>query len=187
MMTPKYNTMTFSEVFNNSEQFVEDWENQAEGMFASAMTSANVKKLYYLLLARYGNSPIANNDVNQFKLKVHSIMFKNGTAWQKQLEIQTNLANMTEEDLQNGSKTIMNRASNPSSAPSTSTLTELDYIDEQTTDGVKRGKLEAYNLLVSLLKTDVTSEFINKFKVCFKTVVGGENPILYVEESEEEL
>ena len=47
--------------------------------------------------------------------------------------------------------------------------------------------LDAYAQLWELLDTDVTGEFINRFKPCFKKFVMPERPLLYVtEESEDE-
>lgn len=177
--------MTFSEVWDSADEFLTDFQGAAEGTFASALKNASVKKLYYLMYARFGNSPIANMDVNQFKLKVHSIMFQFGPEWEKKLEIQDNLRGMSEADLLSGSKTIVNRASNPSGVPSTSSLDELDYIDEQSTDNVKRGKLEAYAMIWQQLKSDVTSIFLDKFRRCFKVVVRNEHPVMFGTETEE--
>lgn len=46
-----------------------------------------------------------------------------------------------------GSKSIYNHAFNPSNEPSTASLDELDYINEQNTSNVKRSKIDAYGML----------------------------------------
>ena len=55
----------------------------------------------------------------------------------------------------------------------------LQYIKSQNTSINKKGKLEGYALLDSLLKRDVTQEFLNRFKPLFKTVVEPEELLLY--------
>ena len=46
------------------------------------------------------------------------------------------------------------------------------------------GKLKAYEKLLELLDTDVTGNFISKFKTCFKQFVMPERTWLYVTEEE---
>jgi hypothetical protein len=85
-----------------------------------------------------------------------------------------------------GSKAIYNTALNPSVSPSTSSLEELTYINSQNTTNYKRSKLEAYAQLLDLLEVDVTEEFLNKFKKCFKVFVAPEEPTLFVTEIDDD-
>ena len=150
------------------------------------MSNGNATTLFYLLYAKYGNNPIANRDVNQFKYKVFSIIFQYGPTWSKRIEIQEKLRALSEDDLIKGSKAIYNSAQNPSTKPSTSSLEELEYINAQNTTNYKKSKMDAYTQLWDLLATDVTSEFLNKFKNLFKMFVLNERPLVYVTETEEE-
>ena len=77
---------------------------------------------------------------------------------------------------------IFNHSFNPSSAPSTSSLEELTTINDQNTNNVKRGKLESYQALWDMIATDVTKEFIDKFKRLFLTIVEPQEPLWYVSE-----
>ena len=197
---PQYNTMLFTEIWDDVSDFKTDFAaspfNGAISATEGTPTEANpivphdnVSRTFYLLYAKYGNNPIANFDINQFKMKVFGIMFQYGPTWEKRLEIQERLRAISDSDLQIGSKAIYNQASNPSTAPSTSALSELTYINGQNTTNYKKSKMEAYGQLWTLLDNDVTGDYINKFKVCFKQFVRPENPLLYVtdaEESEEE-
>ena len=45
--------------------------------------------------------------------------------------------------------------------------------------------MDAYVQLLDLLDTDVTEEFITKFRKCFKTFVAPENPLVFVTEDDE--
>ena len=272
--------------------------------------------MYYLLYARYGNTPIANYDQTQWKYKMFSIIFQYGPTWEKRLSIQDTLRGLQISDLvdngsfhelfshsasETSSKTgsdnntrtlnttekntgtsavantgtdttdstgtqgvvhtgtvgttgetedIKNHAYNPGTAPAQNAYSPLNYINEQnatknnanstvtnnltdtttnnlqnqtthnttstTTNDLSRadtgtikddrtitdsanaentsqnetttvmtaGKLKAYEKLLELLETDVTGEFINKFKVCFKQFVMPERRMIYVTDLE---
>lgn len=182
-MLPQYGTLTFTQVWDDKDKFLEDYS--ASGIPA-LITTNNATTLYYLLYAKHGNDPIANLDVNQFKAKVFSTIFQYGPTWEKKLDIQSKLRSLTDDELLIGSKAIYNSALNPSTAPSTSSLDELAYINSQNTTNYKRSKMEAYNMLWEALRTDVTSAFIKRFDHCFKTFVLPERPLLYVSEDEGE-
>ena len=96
------------------------------------------------------------------------------------MELQETFRNFTEDELISGATTIYNHAYNPSTAPGTGTTEELNYINEQTAQKAKRGKLDAYAYLWDLISTDVTTEFINKFAALFLKVVEPELPLWYV-------
>lgn len=182
-MIPAYSTKTFQDIFVDVNAFKEFYNDNG---IPTTIKIENVTTLYYLLYARYGNSPIANNDVNQFKYKVASIIFQFGPTWEKKLSIQKTLREMNEEEMLWGSKQIFNHSYNPSTEPSTSTREELLTINEQNATNYKRAKLDAYGMLMDLLREDVTGLFISKFSVLFKSFVRHENPILYITEGEEE-
>jgi len=186
-MTPQYSTVLFTEVWDDVDEFKTDL---AASPFAGSISAAdpdNVSLVFYLLYARYGNNPIANRDVNQFKYKIFSVIFQFGPTWEKRLDIQSKLRAISDEDLLKGSKAIYNAALNPSTTPSTSTLEELTYINSQNTTNYKKSKMDAYAQLWELLSTDVTGAFIEKFKICFKQFVAPERPLIYVtEETEQE-
>ncbi len=189
-MIPQYTTVLFTDVWDSAEDFKTDLDNSA---FAGCMQDGsvtgqpdNVSLLYYLLYAKYGNSPIANNDITQFKYKIYSVMFQYGPTWEKKLDIQAKLRALSEAEILAGSKAIYNQALNPSTTPSTGSLEELTYINSQNTTNLKRSKLEGYELLVSLLDDNLTAKFIEKFNICFKKFVYPEQPLLFVTDEEGE-
>ena len=112
-------------------------------------------------------------------------MFQYGPSWEKKLEIQEKLRALSDEEIAKGSKAIYNTALNPSNAPSTQSLEELQYINSQNTTNYKKSKMDAYTQLWGLIDTDVTGEFINRFNVCFKQFVRPEKPLLYVTDNDE--
>lgn len=199
-MIPMYSTKRFCEVWDDVDTFTLDYKqsplydkttvNNVVNL-NNSLSDDNISKLYYLLYARYGNNPIANMDENQFKFKVYSIIFEYGPNWQKELDIQNKLRNLTDDEISTGQFAIYNQAYHDATAPGTSTTEELEFINNQNTSRLKKGKLNAYNDLLLLLKTDVTKQFIDRFANLFKKFLYS-RPTLYVtdiedtEETEEE-
>ena len=192
--TPQYSTMLFTDVWSSVTDFKYDYEQA--GIYTEPVTSngivvkagtklsdASITILFSLLYSKYGNNPIANRDVNQFKFKVFGIMFQYGPSWEKKLEIQEKLRALSDDEIAKGSKAIYNTAVNPSTQPSTQSLEELTYINSQNTTNYKKSKMDAYTQLWDLLVTDVTNDFLNKFRPLFKQFVRPERH--YIFESEE--
>lgn len=192
-MIPRYDTELFTEVWDEAADFKSEY---LASPFAGAIHSGetqgqvtypdNVTLLYYMLYARYGNNPIANMDINQWKFKIFNIIYMYGPTWQKRLDIQKSLRDLSEDDLITGTKAIHNTALNPETEPTTSTTEELDYINTQNTTNYKKSKMDAYAQLWELLDIDVTNEFIMRFRPCFKNFVRPEKTFVYVTEEDED-
>lgn len=188
-MLPQYSTKLFTEIWDDVSEFKADFAASPFTGAISSTTPDNVSLVFYLLYARYGNNPIANLDETQWKFKIFSVIFQYGPAWEKRLELQKKIRNLTDTELTTGSKAIHNHAFNPSTAPSTGSLDELTYINDQNTSSFKKNKLDAYTQQWDMLETDVTEDFLVKFRKCFKNFISPESPLLYVtdvEETEEE-
>lgn len=188
-MLPQYDTVLFSQIYDNVSDFMDDYKNLNDEFIngiPTTISDTNAQTLFYLLYSRFCNNPIANYDVTQFKYKLFSIIWQYGPTWEKRLWIQNNLRNLTETDLLKGSKAIYNHAYNPSTAPSSGTLNELQYINEQNTTNYKKSYMDAYSQLWELLDTDVTQEFINRFQKLFKQFVRPERTWIYVTEVDED-
>lgn len=177
-----YRTRTFAEIYPDSNEFIVDYNT----LFPGTMDNNSLLITYDVLCSRYMNSHITNSDENQFKYKLATTVFSYGPSWAKRMDIQNKLRNMSESDLMAGSRAIHNHSYNPSTAPSTQTSEELLTIDDQNTQIYKKGKLEAYGLLWNMLVTDVTSEYLAKFKSLFIQIAQPDYPLWYVSEEEEE-
>ena len=66
------------------------------------------------------------------------------------------------------------------------TVSGTDSMNDSRTRTMTVGKLEAYDRLLKLLDSDVTGEFISKFKLCFKQFVFPERTWIYVTEDGQE-
>lgn len=184
-MLPRYSTRLFSEIWDSSEAFLEDYKGVG---IPALLEDSTATTLFYLLYARFGNSPIANYDETQWKYKVFSVIWQYGPTWEKRLSIQEKLRDLlkdgNEAELLAGTKAIYNSALNPSNAPSTGSLEELDYINSQNTTNYKKSKMEAYSQIWEMLKLDVTEAFLARFQDCFRRFVRPEKTWIYVTEED---
>lgn len=173
-----FRTRTFSEIYGDSTAFKNSFKNSGIPL---EITDTSLTTLYYLLYAKYGNSHIASFDENQFKYKLQSIVFMYGPTWEKRLEIQKKLRNLSEADIVKGSQAIYNSATAPGTelAGLVDGEGKLDYIDGQNTTAYRKSKLEGYAILYELIKTDVSREFINKFRELFLKIVEPYSPLWY--------
>lgn len=178
-----YRNKKFTDVWSSDAAFLGDYNGNGIEVTISEQSAT---LLYYLLYARYGNSTIASSDETQFKYKVFSTIFMYGPTWEKRLEIQKEVRSLTLNEIQDGGKAIYNTALNPNQAPTTSSLEELKYIDHQNTSNFVKSKVDAYGIIINLLETDVTEDFIMEFKKLFLTVVTPELPLWYVTKKGEE-
>lgn len=222
-MKPMYDTNLFCEIWDSSDKFLADYNNtgtEFTNQVPPVISQQNALMTYLLLFSRYGNNPIANYDVTQFKNKIFTLIWQYGPAWEKRLSMQEDIRNLTLQEIMTGTKTdwssegtqsqnnsgtdttINNHAYNPSTAPTTQTTNELDYIDQQqvakgsatstisgtdsktTGQVVTKSKMDAYAQLWDLVATDVTNDYIAKFKKCFKQFVSPERRMIYVTEDE---
>lgn len=220
-MQPMYDTNLFCEIWDSSDSFLADYNNTGSeftNQVPTTISQENALMTYLLLFSRYGNNPIANYDVTQFKNKIFTTIWQYGPAWEKRLKMQEDIRGLTLQEITTGTKTdwtsdasqsqtnsgsdttINNHAYNPSTAPSAQSTNELDYIDQQNvakgsdtrtisgTDSkttgqvVTRSKMDAYAQLWELVATDVTNDYISKFKRCFKQFVSPERNMIYVTE-----
>ena len=183
-----YRTRIFSDIFNSEDKFLEEWNKTPFSTATAKETNfqENFNLIFYLLYSRYGNSSVASSDENQFKYKLFGMIFQYGPAWAKELQIQKELRALNVEEFQLGTKNIVNNASNPSTAPSTSTLEELHYNNQQNTSTTKRSIADGYALMLSLLKEDVTETLIKRFQKLFLTIVAPELPLWYADYPQED-
>ena len=177
-----FRTRTFDEIWDNVADFLMDYNNNG---IEATISQQNANTLFYLLYSKFGNSHIASSDENRFKYSVFRIIWEFGPAWEKKIALQAKLRSLTEDELIEGSRQIYNHASNPAVQPGTLTDEELGYINDQNVAKSKKGKLEAYSLLLDLMEDDVTEKFLHRFDKLFLTIVMPEIPLWYITDEEE--
>lgn len=188
-MIPQYRTKTFTQVWDNAPDFVSEFKASPFNIEGQKVNDDKLTLTYYLLYNRYGNSPMANKDENQFKFKLFGLIMQFGPAWETKLNIQAKIRSLGLEDnseIYKGSKAIYNHAFNPETQPSTTDLEEINYVNDQNVTSYKKSKLEGLATLAEVLRDDVTSSYIDKFRKLFKQFVFPIPHAIYVEEEEEE-
>lgn len=162
----EYCNPSFGEVFQSARGWLEAYKTNG---IPTTISDESATTLFYLLYAKYGNTPIKMTDSNLFAYKCFQIVFQYAPTWEKRLEVQKIIRQMslTDGELFQGGKAIYNHAMHDGSAPTTQTLTELRFIDSQNTTNYKKSKAEGLALMDSLLVTDVTEELLSKFKPLF--------------------
>ena len=171
-----YRQVKFTDVYPDATTFVTDYTSSA---IPTTISNETATTLYYLLYSRYGNSVIASSDTNRFKYDLFATIFSYAPTWEKRVDIQNKLRELSDAELFTGQTTINNHSYNPSTSPSTSTLDELTTINEQVTQKGKRDKLTAYMELSRALWTDVTEQFLDKFQKLFLIILQPELPLWY--------
>lgn len=178
-----YRQESFSDVYSDVNAFLNDYNDIG---IPTSISNDDVTTLYYLIYARFANSIIASSDLNRFKYQLFSNIWQYGPNWVRRLDIQKKLRELTDDQIIEGSRQIYNNALNPSSEPGTFSDEELQYINTQNVTKNKKGKLEGYALLTSLLRDDVTSDFLRKFDNLFLKIVEPELPLWYINDVEGE-
>ena len=170
----------FSDFYGDAQTFVADYNASP---IPKTLTNDEATTLFYLLYSRYGNSTIASSDENRFKFDLFGTVFSYAPSWARKVRLQESLRTLSEDDLRAGSFAKHNHAFNPSTAPTTDVL---DEINEQNTTDYKKDKMSAYAMLDTLLATDITQSFLDKFKKLFRTGVVLGVPLWYETNIEQE-
>lgn len=186
----------FHNVYPNVDTFLSDYAdfNGTTALTNNSISNASAEVLYYLLIANYSNSTIAPSDINRFKYRLFSIIFSYGPTWEKRLDLQQKIRALTEQELLKGGKAIYNTALNPATQVSTAegqtggtqTTEELAYINSQNTTNYTKSKAEALAIQLSMLTTDVTEDFIRKFRRLFLQIGTPEMPLWYITKTDPE-
>ena len=98
MMFAEYDTILMTDIWEAADEFVYDYKHVG---IPTTISDTNATTLFYLLYSKYGNNPIANYDITQFKYKIFSVIFQYGPTWEKKLSIQETLRNLDISDLIN--------------------------------------------------------------------------------------
>ena len=178
-VAPQYNQKTFNDIYSDYKSFYADAALFGEEV---VLTEGDYKKIWFRLTATYGDTPI-NTYTNEprWKMKLFSIINDYGPEWKRKLEIQTTLRTLPEDEILKNSQALYNHSWNPNTEPSTE---ELSYINEQNVTKYKKSKMEGYVGLYTILRSDITANFISKFQKLFSKFALPDKP-LYLYEDEE--
>ena len=97
--------------------------------------------------------------------------------------LQQKYISMSDAEIIAGSKAVYNHAKNPSTAPSTGSLEELTYIDEQNVTTFKKYGPDAWRQISASIDPDICKRFTDKFRDLFIKVTAPDYPLYYAEEA----
>lgn len=181
-----YNNLTIEDVFTSDIDFLTQFKSGPyynKGGFN--MTDDEITLAFNLVYSRFAVNPIANASADIFRIKFFAILWQYGPKWALDVQIQAKLRGLgldANSEIYKGSKAIYNRAEHPETAPSDTSLEELEYITGQQTTNYKKSTLEGLASLEELLRNDVTEAFINQFRKLFSKFVNDDRCILVYEE-----
>lgn len=176
----EFDNPKFIDFYPDLESFKADYENL--GIPKVFNDEKTIDVLYWLLCTRYGVSTVMGYNFEMFRPILFTRIWQYGGTWEKRVQIQEKLRGLSLDEgseIYKGSKAIYNTAFNDSSAPSTTSLEELTYINNQNTTNFKRSTLEGLQMLNELLETDVTEEFLDKFSNLFRKIIYSGETLLY--------
>lgn len=180
-----YRTRTFAEIFPNVTTLGEFYEETGlpnRLLAGPGFEAYTLSTIYTLLISRYASCPIKSSDENRFKIELCTLIMQYAPVWQKEMNMQDKILQLTDDELRIGSKAIYNAARNPGTAPSTTSLEELTYIDSQNTTQHAKGKGESFAALSAYIDDTVTERFLSRFAKLFVVVLYPDEPLLYTEE-----
>ena len=166
----------FEDIWESSTAFVNAYHNQS---LPQELKDETITTLYYLLYGRYGSDCISGTNVRQWEYRFWGMVFQYGPAWEKRLEVQKRVRELSEDDLRDGDLSLNNLAYNPGPTPATASTEVLTGIAQENAGIKSRSILGGYSMLESLLATDVSEEFLEHFKDLFKPLLYSGVPYLY--------
>lgn len=178
-------TKTLSELYPSYDIFFEDY--QAIGLNAIPFKDNNfLRTIYLLLMGEYGSSAIMNMSEDLFRVRLFTRIMSYGPQFERELDVQKKLLELSDEDLQISAKAIYNTSMNPSQKPTTNSLEELPTVNQQSVTTHKRSQLDAWDYLGNLLDADLTRRFIKRFDGLFVVMLKTNNPLYYKTMEDEE-
>lgn len=180
-------TKTFSDVYSSYEDFVNDYNLFSALTVIPFKDNSFLEHIYLSLMGEYASNNLSNMSEDQFKIRFWTRVNQYGPQYERELTIQKDLVQITEDELTKSSSVIYNSAINPSQSVEDPSNTLIKELNTQNTTFHKRSKLDAYAYLKDLLNggTDLTKQFIKRFKDLFTVVLVGPELLYETHLSEE--
>ena len=175
-----FDNKRFLDVFPDAEKFIQEYNSRLSAEYdIIRLTDEQLIVIYYILYGKYGSEYIAASTESRFKVHLFNIINLNGSILLKELETQKAILELSDEEIRSGSKAIYNHAFNPSTDPSTASLEELTYINDQNTTKYLKSPLDGYSMLLTLLDNNIIDRFLRRFKKLFLRVLAPNRAQLY--------
>lgn len=180
-----YKNRSYSEIFSTVEDFLAAYEDSKFPKILPVSGSeygADMTTIHYMLLSRFGESIIRSTSERHFVDCLFLTVFQYGPTLAKQLEMQTKLRALSDDEVLLGSRAVYNTARHPSTAPITSSVEPLPKIDSQSTTSYVKSKLEGYSTLAALLDAELINDFLARFEPLFDPLAMPDYDLRYCKE-----
>lgn len=181
------NQKTFLEVYPKYEDFTSD-KTEFSFFAPNDVTDDYYQKTYYLIVSRYGDTPISGySDEARWRLRFWQVISEYLPEYQVKCEMQKTIRSMTLDEFAEAGKLVNNTALNPNTAPSDSSLDELQYINQQNVARRKLSQADAIQRKLSMLEDGMDDDLLDHFKDLFSVVMLTDVPLhVYQEEDDDD-
>lgn len=181
-LTPAYARWTFKDLFPDATTF--KTAVKTNNLLEAEITDSFIDKFYYMMLAKYCNTPIIKDDAEAWLYDLIFTMNAYIPTFLKKEAIQKDLRALSTDDARVGFQSIYNHAFNPSQAPSTGTEEELPYVNEQNVNKTRKNVVDALSILWELLHTNLWEDLLRKFSKLFSKIASPANNVIYIMEDD---
>lgn len=180
------NQKTFLEVYPKYDDFEADMKEFS--VFAPTdVTEEYYKKTYYLVVSRYGDTPISGyTDVPRWRLRFWQVISEYCPQWMIKSEMQKTIRKMDISEFQEGGRVVNNVALNPNTEPNDTSLDELTYINQQNVARRKLSTIDAMRAKLSMLEDGLDDDYLDHFSKLFSKVLLTDVPLYTFKNEEEE-
>lgn len=180
----KTNQQTLLDIYPTLESFKYDLTGDYKAL-AIDLEDATITTTYYLLIGRYGDSPILGySDVGRWKLRLFTCYREYTPDWEIRTSIQSTIRKMSVDDIAKGDLSIFNSALNPNTEPSDTSNEELDYINNQSTTRHKLNTLDALLKKYDALDVGLDERYLDRFAKLFSKFALKDNPLYLYDDNE---
>ncbi len=129
------------------------------------------KQEWVALNGRYNESEIRYGNRYQFMCNFFTILRESQEKLRKKLSINTTLRSLTDEESLVSDEIITNNAVNPDTEPSTDNYTPLPYVNTQSAQISKQGKVRGLYALKHSIGGQAYNEFLDSFRPLFRVIL----------------
>ena len=177
-MTPAYSRYTFKDLFKDASVFKD--AVKTDNLLEPEITDTVIVKFYYMMFAKFANSPISQSDSEAWLYNLIFTMNAYLPTYLKKEAMQKELRALDTDDIRIGFSSIYNHAFNPSTTPSTGEDEELPYVNEQNVNKTKKNVVDALSTLWEMLHTNLWEDLLRKFNKLFSKIVTPANNVVYI-------
>ena len=132
---------------------------------------------YAALLGRYAESHTRYDNETQFKLAFFSIDIEARPRLRAKIRANELLRNLDEDEVLEGGLSVINSAANPDTAPSTEAFEPLPYINSQSAQKDKLGKVSGLYNWKHSVGGQAYNEYLDSFRKLFRVVLREEKVV----------